>query len=77
MKQVWQCDHCIETHVNVADMEQHEATCSFDPVHKTCYSCDHHFYEWDMQACSAGCSYGHMIDVIDGDEKCLKWEKEK
>ncbi len=73
MKQVYVCDFCPTFGESVSIMEEHENSCSFNPVNKGCYSCKNrkNFYG------SISCEVKHPNFERSGNVNCDKWEARK
>lgn len=69
MKQVWKCDHCSKTSVYSDKIKDHELGCAFNPINKTCYSCEHHYDYYGTPSCVIG------KDVCEGEDNgnCIGW----
>jgi hypothetical protein len=70
MKKVWKCDFCHKTSDNKESITKHRPVCSFNPSNKTCYTCRHRTWVYEMVYCMI------EIDVVDGgnDGNCKGWE---
>lgn len=54
MKRVWKCDFCSHTETDIEKMKRHEVKCSFDPIKRNCYTCEHYGdegYEYSIPYC--------------------------
>lgn len=73
MKLVWKCDFCYSvTKSDSVKMLEHEKTCSFNPINKSCYTCEHRGddgYDYAIPTCDLN------LDIIDGEEEgnCKGW----
>jgi len=78
MKKVFQCDFCSTTRDTETDMELHEPVCSFNPINKQCWTCEHRTEEGaSISGFWNGCNLHNDIDHIeDFGEKglCKDWK---
>ena len=72
MKQVWKCDYCSRTNIDVDDIIKHEPLCSFNKKNKTCYTCIHQTEDGYGYEHIPGCAIN--MDVMDGEGKGWVWE---
>jgi hypothetical protein len=75
MKRVWKCDFCSHIGTQAKTVERHEKTCPFNPINKSCYSCDNRLPGAYYDSCDE-CKihdFGYFISVEDGDIKCKDW----
>jgi len=75
MKRVWKCDFCSSTSKDKKDIIVHEQECSFNPVNKTCYTCDNRVYAM-YHGSSDECKihdFGHFLDVEEEGKICEDW----
>lgn len=70
MKQVWKCDHCCKISVSYDKIKEHEPICSYNPINKKCYSCEHRYNYYDSELCAVN------LDVCKGEDEgnCIGWE---
>ena len=72
----FKCSFCSHFDTDKENVLEHEIDCSFNHRNKTCYTCDHHYYEgygsdqWDE--CEIGIE---IFRVTDGD--CKGWENKE
>ena len=73
MKQVWKCDHCIETNTDPEIIAKHEPECVLNPEYKGCFTCEHSYWYYDIRTCTKG------LDVLKGEEQgnCKGYQKEE
>ena len=80
MKRVWKCDHCSHTGTNKASVQEHEDGCTFNPINKTCYTCDNRVsgaYYDSSDECKVN-DFSYFFDMNDHDEKiCDDWTNKK
>jgi hypothetical protein len=57
-------------------MEEHEKECSFNPIHKKCWTCEHHGDEGYYGDSYPVCNQVPKMSVLDGQEQgnCEGWE---
>ena len=72
MKQVWKCDHCSHTDVNVDKVAQHEVVCVFNKLTKHCYTCKYS-YEEGYNEHIPGCEIGEDVLTGEDDGNCPGW----
>lgn len=75
MKQVWKCDFCSHTGSVSSDVKVHEDECTFNPINRDCYTCDHRTcgdYPGDGDQCKIHDS-GHFWEADDGEIDCKDW----
>ena len=46
MKKVWQCEYCINTDVDKNVIKNTEINCSFNPLNKSCNTCENNDVEY-------------------------------
>ena len=70
MQSGFKCDFCSEFSGNISVIEKHEVKCGFNPLNKTCYTCNFYstFYSSDI------CKLEENMNDLDG---CHKWELEQ
>jgi len=73
MKKVLMCDFCHHTEevVDVVKMTEHEKTCSFNPINKSCYSCKYRLRLRNFNGCEID------LNWVDGEDdgNCQGWEE--
>ena len=71
MKQVWKCDHCIETNTDPEIIAKHEPDCILNPTYEGCYTCKHSYWYYDVRTCLID------LNVLQGEEgKCKGFQIE-
>jgi len=75
MKRVWKCDFCSSTSEDKIDIITHEEGCSWNPINRTCYTCDNRLpapYYDASDECEIH-DMEHFFAVDDGDKICNDW----
>ena len=75
MKRVWKCDFCTHTGKDDKEVEKHEDGCTFNPINRTCYTCDNRIsgaYYDSSDECKIH-DMGHFFAVDDDDKECNDW----
>lgn len=82
MKRVWKCDFCSHTHKLDSEVKEHEIKCSSNPIHKKCWSCEHHGdigeYGSSYTICELEKNGISIYSVVDGeyDGNCDGWQSD-
>lgn len=68
MIRVWKCDFCSKTSTNSNNIEEHEPKCLYNPINKTCYTCEYRYSYYESELCEL------KLDRCEGQEgNCSGW----
>lgn len=75
MEVVLKCDYCshfLKAQKEFIDeMKKHEEKCSFNSKNKKCFTCEHKYYDWDLERCNLN------LDTLKGQDEgnCKGWKE--
>jgi hypothetical protein len=72
MIQVWKCDFCSSTNIDVEKIKNHEKHCSFNKINKKCYTCKFHYEAGYYGEHISGCELN--LSTLEGEcGNCSGW----
>ncbi len=75
MKRVWKCGYCPDTGT-MAQMRKHEEACYFNPIFKSCQSCEFHNLSDVGMVCEV-IPYESYLEIRNEKNACHQWTPEK
>lgn len=74
MQQVWKCDFCSTTNLDKNFIAEHEASCSFNPSLRSCYTCKNLIDEgYGMDSFYVCKLDKNVFDVMEDKTPCDVW----